>query len=233
MKVSVVIPAYNVADHISATLDSVYAQSHRPLEVVVVDDGSTDATASTVGTYPGVRLFRQPNAGPAAARNLGVAKASGDLVSFIDADDLWPEGRLEWQLAYLAEHPEVDIVHGLVHCVSMATGQTLGPGPGPCLLFGTGTFRPRAFQQVGPIDEGLRLGEDTDWFMRAREAGLDMRIVERTSLIYRRHPSSLTGNTQDSVRNLARLLKRSVDRRKAVGAADNLAAIEVEGLPSE
>jgi glycosyltransferase involved in cell wall biosynthesis len=112
--ISTIIPAHNAAEYLDGCLDSVLAQQG-PFrhEVIVVDDASTDATARIAASRPGVRLLRLPqNAGPSAARNLGVAAAKGELIAFLDADDLWPEGRLLAGLGVLAAQPTVGLVFG-------------------------------------------------------------------------------------------------------------------------
>lgn len=101
--VSVIVPAYNAAATIGQTLESCLAQTHRALEVIVVDDGSTDATAEIVRSFaardPRIRLLQQENAGVAAARNLAIAHAQGDYVAPLDADDLWHPEKVEAQVA--------------------------------------------------------------------------------------------------------------------------------------
>jgi glycosyltransferase involved in cell wall biosynthesis len=97
--VSVVIPAYNAEAYLREALDSVFAQTRPPDEVVVVDDGSTDRTSEVAASYGDrVRLLRQPNRGEAAARNAGVLAARGALIAFLDADDTWLPRYLESQL---------------------------------------------------------------------------------------------------------------------------------------
>ena len=113
--VSVIVPAYNSAATLDETLRSVRAQTHRALEVLVVDDGSTDATAAIVERHAAedqrVRLIRQPNAGVARARNRAIAEARADLIAPVDADDLWHPEKIERQLAALGSHPNVGLVY--------------------------------------------------------------------------------------------------------------------------
>ncbi len=114
--VSVVIPAYNAAATLDRTLRSVRGQTHRNLEIVVVDDGSTDGTAALVRTHADrdgrVRLLTQPNSGVAAARNLGWKSARSDLIAFLDADDLWAPTKVERQVAMTRVHgPELGLVY--------------------------------------------------------------------------------------------------------------------------
>jgi glycosyltransferase involved in cell wall biosynthesis len=107
MKTSVLIPAYNCSKTIQATLDSVLAQTLAPDEIIVLDDGSTDETFSVVESYKSrVTLFRQPNSGVAIARNVLCERASGDLVAFIDADDIWHPKYLGVQCRLFEQHPD-------------------------------------------------------------------------------------------------------------------------------
>lgn len=108
--VSVVIPVYNAESHIDSVIADVLAQTYRPLEVVIVDDGSTDGTAEIARRYEGIRYYRQDNAGPSAARNAGVALAAGEFIAFLDSDDLWTADKLERQMQLFAEHPELGVV---------------------------------------------------------------------------------------------------------------------------
>lgn len=110
-QISVVIPAYRAVDTLPEALASAFAQTHPPLEVIVVDDGSDDGTAELVEQrFPAVRLVRQANQGPAAARNRAVALAQGDWVAFLDADDRWHPDKLADQLSAADEHPGTVLV---------------------------------------------------------------------------------------------------------------------------
>ena len=123
--ISVIIPAYNYAHYLREAIDSALAQMLPPLEVIVVDDESTDETPQVLAAYGDrIRVVRQKNQGVAVARNAGVAAARGDLVAFLDADDVWLPRKLELQLARF----EADPALGLVHCGSEtvdASGRTL------------------------------------------------------------------------------------------------------------
>ena len=112
--ISVIVPAYNVAEFLRESVDSALAQTFRDIEVIVVDDGSTDSSADTLRDLddPRLRVIRQDHQGSAAARNSGLRLASGELMAFLDADDRWAPRNLERQAAFLRDHPEVDITFG-------------------------------------------------------------------------------------------------------------------------
>ena len=110
--VSVVVPVHDGERFLEAALESILGQSYVPLEVVVVDDGSTDATADVLAQVAGVRVVTQVQAGPAAARNAGVRLATGEAITFLDADDEMPLGRIARQVAHLEQHADVDAVLG-------------------------------------------------------------------------------------------------------------------------
>src|SRR5262245_15747118 len=109
--VSVVIPTYNCGRLVTEAVDSVLGQTVPPAEVIVVDDGSQDDTAERLAAYAGrVRYLRQENQGVAAARNCGVAASGGEVVAFLDADDVWHPRKLEFQLAALDRHPGLGLL---------------------------------------------------------------------------------------------------------------------------
>src|SRR5437667_12630279 len=109
--VSVVIPCYNGERYLAEAIESVLAQRYEPLEIIVVDDGSTDRSAEVARHFgDAVQYVCQPHAGAAAARNRGVGLATGDLIAFLDADDVWTEGRLARQVQVLEADPSVGMV---------------------------------------------------------------------------------------------------------------------------
>src|SRR5215471_2204625 len=113
--ISCIIPAYNAERYLREAIDSVLAQTYRPIEVLVVDDGSTDQTGEIVESYGArVHYLRQTNAGPAAARNCGFIEARGDFVAFCDADDVWHTEKLERQWMHL--HQRGELGYCVTHC---------------------------------------------------------------------------------------------------------------------
>lgn len=198
--VSVILPVFNGDRFIARALNSVLSQLPAPLELIVVDDGSTDGTADTVRRYTQVAqvtLLHQDNQGPAAARNRGIERARGDYLAFIDADDLWPAGRLRWQLDYLRDHPGVDIVQGALQPVRRDVS-----GDAPCEpahhanSLCTALIPRELLLRVGPLDESLRYCEDVDWFFAAQAAGVVVHRDDRVALEYLRHDDNATNNVE-------------------------------------
>lgn len=181
--VSVIIPAYNHAEFLREAVDSALQQTVPPAQVIVVDDGSTDETPRILAAYGGrIRAIRQPNQGAGAARNAGLAEATGDYVAFLDSDDVWHPRKLERQLARFDADPDL----GLVHCGSACidgTGSVTSTslagldgwvahdilrlereviaGPGSCIMVPS-----RVAREIGGFDPRLPPSEDWDFCYR-------------------------------------------------------------------
>ena len=174
--VSVIIPAYNGAATVGRAIDSALAQTHPPIEIIVVDDGSADATAAVVEAYPPpVRLIRKANGGPASARNVGAATATGDWLAMLDADDWWHEDKLERQLA-LDTSPEIGLIHAFAsHSRSRVPREvTLDLLlRSNVIINSTVLIRRRVFEALGGFDvsPGLISVEDYALWLRVLAAG--------------------------------------------------------------
>lgn len=217
--VSVVIPVFNAEPFLADAIDSILTQHYSPLEIVVVDDGSTDASAAVAARYP-VTLVRQATAGIGAARNAGVSAAAGILLAFLDADDLWLPGKLARQVDALQSDPSLDIVLGHVeHFVSPGTTAAHeAPPAGPAYLAGAMLVRRDSFDRVGPFVTDLRVGEFVDWYARAKEAGLKTLVLPDLVLRRRLHDTNTGIRERDSRVDYARVLRAALDRRRT-GAA--------------
>jgi glycosyltransferase involved in cell wall biosynthesis len=219
--VSVIIPVYNGERFLARAIDSVLRQNHSPLEVIVVNDGSTDGTAQVIRRYARqVRSTYQPNGGLPAAQNQGLRMADGDLIAFLDADDLWPRHRLETQVAYLRENPSTDIVRGQIEYVTALadTGEGLHqwlPLTEPQLVYSLSMalFRRSVFAQVGPFDETLRYAADWDWFVRMKENGITMAALPTVTLVSFRHADNLTNRLDLVHLYTLKMLRKTLTRR--------------------
>lgn len=219
--VSVIIPVYNGAAFIADAVRAVTRQDYSAFEIIVVDDGSTEDIAAALRDVPvDVRLFRQENAGAAAARNRGIRDASGDFIAFLDVDDLWPPGNLGAMVDHLLARPEVDVVRGRAQVTRYTTavepGEYLGnPAESFPHYIGAGVYRRRAFEQVGLFDADLRFGEDTDWYTRAAEKKLAILQLDEVTLFVRRHDGNMTRGKTIVELNQLRLFKKMIDRRRS------------------
>jgi glycosyltransferase involved in cell wall biosynthesis len=224
--VSVVIGVYNAERYIAEAIDSVLAQDHRPLELIVVDDGSTDGSGDVVRRYPDVVYIRQENGGNGSARNTGVAAASGEFLAFLDADDRFTPGKLSLQLRALEEDPGLDLVFGHVQEFvspeldeeTRARIRPPAPEPMPWTAPNLMLIRRAAFDRVGPFETGIRVGVTVDWFLRAKEAELRYRVLPETVLERRLHTENNGIREAASRSQYLAVLKASLDRRRAAAA---------------
>jgi len=209
---SVIVPVYNGEAHLARALESVLSQSPASMEIIVVDDGSTDGSAEVAARFrPRVDCIRQGNTGPAAARNAGLERARGEFLGFIDADDIWPSGKVDAQLGALTKNDQLGAILGRTRCI-LPDGSL--DAPRFLMHLGCGLYRRAAFQVAGPFDPELRFSEDIDWFTRAREAGIAMEMADDVTLHYRLHDGNVTRGTDVHDLGYLHLVKRSLDRRR-------------------
>ena len=223
--VSCIIPVFNGEAFLADAIGSVLAQSHRALEVIVVDDGSTDATASVARSHgDAVRYAHQANVGPSSARNHGVQLARGDLVAFLDADDRWLETKLARQVAVLSARPELDgcLTHGRLFWDgdgAIAAEESAWPPERRIdtggLIGSTLVVRRGAFDRAGPFDATLPHSGSAEWFARARERGVVMETIGEVLVERRMHAGNFSRRREARDDEYFRLLKRSLDRRRA------------------
>jgi len=214
MKISVVVPARNAELFLAEALASIFGNACAPLEVIVIDDGSTDNTIAVASRFP-VSCHSQPARGVSAARNAGWQSASGELLAWLDADDRWTPGRLERQLQALDE-PGVDVVYGHVRQFAGGEGSArdvwLGP-PLPGRVPGSMLIRRELFAAVGGFDEGLRAGEFMDWLVRAQARGLREKMLEEVCLERRIHERNL-GRALPDRRDYLQVARRSLQQAR-------------------
>jgi glycosyltransferase involved in cell wall biosynthesis len=223
--ISVLIAAYNARDTIAETLASVLNQTLLPDEIIVVDDGSTDHTGKVAAAASNViRVIRQTNQGPAAALNMGLKLATGDLLSFVDADDLWERDKLAVQTRALAEQIELDGVAGHVRCFFCPTNDQetnrryrLPDGPEPCWLSGAMLLRRHCFRRCETFAENLWAGFYIDWYDRACAAGLIFGMLPNVVLHRRIRPGSMSHRSQRRDAAMVEMARRAIERRRKRG----------------
>jgi glycosyltransferase involved in cell wall biosynthesis len=222
MLVSCIVAAFNSAAHVSEAIDSILAQRHRPIEIIVVDGGSTDGTQAVVSAFGDpVRLVALPNAGPTQARNKGIAEAKGNFLAFLDADDRWHPEKLTFQMARFASRPELDACVGLVqndYAPGMEAERDLfrdhwRSRPVPGFVTATLLVKQAFLERVGHLREDLWCADSADWFLRARAAGGTIEMLPDVLVFHRVHSSNLSrrqiGRSREEFLDL---LKAKLDR---------------------
>ena len=236
--VSVIIPVHNGERFLAEAVRSVLEQDYEPLEIIIVDDGSTDNTADIASCFEGnIRYIYQPNRGPSAARNLGIRMAAGNVIAFLDVDDLWTVDNLKRQIAVLAADPSVKIVQGLIQQMQLDTSASnvtkmvfeKSSEPYAFINLGSAIYRSSVFEKVGLFDETLFENEDTDWFFRAWENSISKVVLNRVTLFYRIHDHNMSLKQNLVHFGLIRLFKKHLDRYREKGIALSKPSI---GFPS-
>lgn len=215
--ISVIVPVYNCERFLAEAVASVRAQGVPVHELIVVDDGSTDGSAAIARSVAD-RVISQANLGIGAARNTGIAAAGGDLLAFLDSDDLWSPDKLALQMAALDADPSLDMVLGEV---VQFRGDVTAAGDGerePGYLAGAMIIRRAAFDRVGTFDPTLRVGEFIDWHARAVDAGLRSRMIPAVVLYRRLHDANLGLRAANSRVDYARVARAALARRRAAAA---------------
>ena len=223
--ISIIITVYNCELYLAEAVESVLAQTYRPIEIIVVDDGSTDGSAKVAQDFgPSVGYFHQSNSGAGAARNCGVALSKGDFLAFFDADDIWAVEKLSLQMAVFQDNPGVDFVFGHVrqfispelaediksrlHCPHREV---------PGYYASSMLVKRESFSRVGPFETEWRVGEFINWYIKAKEIGLISFLIPEVVTKRRLHANNMSTRERDSKIDYVRILKASLDRRRASG----------------
>jgi glycosyltransferase involved in cell wall biosynthesis len=220
--VSVVVPVYQGERFLEEALWSALSQSRVRVELIVVDDGSTDAGAAIAEPLATPHL-NQPNGGVSAARHAGIEAARGDMIALLDQDDVFEPSKLALQADMLQADPELDFVIGRLR-------MRLEPGSSPpawwnpawdpdgetAIQLGTTLIRRRAFDTVGGFDERYAIAGDTDWIARAKDAPLRWRMHDDVVLTYRVHGDNNMNDQERMRAELLQVMHASVKRQRAV-----------------
>lgn len=224
VKVSVIVPAYNAMKYLPETLDTVLQQSLQDFEVIIVDDGSSDAIEAWASqlTDSRVQLLSQVNQGPSAARNNGIASAQGEYIAFLDADDLWDSTKLEKQVEILDRQPAVGLVYTWVSSVDehgVSRGRVIknydeGDVWQVLLLHNivecgsTPMVRRACFDQLGVFDQAIKYVEDRDMWLRIASR-YQFAVIQEPLVYYRQHSNSGSRNWEVSEQGTQVLLERA------------------------
>ena len=210
LKVSVIIPAYNREKYIAQTIESVLNQTYSNIELIVVDDGSTDNTRDILDKYKDkITILEHPgreNRGQSAAINLGLKNITGDYVAILDSDDYWVQDKLEIQVDYLNKHQDTGVIYGNGFAVDeqgeylykiYEDGHKELNDPASvlldCYLFipSDSLVRAEIFRKIGGLDESLRAAQDHDLSIKIAEV-TRLAYIDKPLFYYRRHSQSIS-----------------------------------------
>lgn len=220
--VSVIIPVYNAERYVGEAIASVLGQTYRPIEVIVINDGSTDGSEAAVKQFGGaIRYYAQRNRGLGATRNQGVEFAQGHFVAFLDADDLWVPDKLERQMKHFDDHPHLDMVFGYIQQFytpelendlkgKIAYTEEIMKGHSACTLL----IKHASFYRAGPFDTEWNVGEFIDWYLKAKEMNLRSDMLPEVVARRRLHDSNMGTRERTHQTDYVRILKASLDRRR-------------------
>lgn len=236
-QVTVVIPVRNCIQFVGEAIDSVLNQSHRDLELLLVDDGSSDGDYRQFEIRDArLRVIRLEGVGVSRARNMGMRRARGALIAFLDADDVWFPGKLEAQVRYFERHPEVGVVFGgftrwtanekgeflpaaslSTDCGGVTTCEAARSGwlysrliAGLLVGMNTAVIRREIYEAIGGFNEAMRQGEDYDFWLKASRLA-EMHALDAKIALYRIHGASAMYRLSDE-NHLAMLLKAAIMR---------------------
>jgi len=227
--VSVVIPIFNGMPYIVDAVASVLAQSHRRLELILVDDGSSDGSLDRIRAFSDFRIrwLSQANSGTASARNQGLRQGRGDLVAFLDQDDLWLPEKLHLQLQAMTLDPSVDLVLGHLWQGRFPAGST----PAACLADRSGRrlagylpstllMRRSLLEGVGEFREDQQLAESFEWFVRVRDLGFRAHMLPEILSVRRVHTANKSLTLGSLRGEYARVLAGSLQRRRSFAVVE-------------
>ena len=224
-RVSVIIPVWNMARFLPDAIASI-PDVHEIIIVAAKSDDNTSEVAQALAKQRlGVRVLPSPEKRPASARNIGLRAASGDVIAFNDADDVWPQGKLALQLKRLdGDEPQPDVVTGLCTWFKELDRDRLAPAEHSSVetknvqQIGAAIFRRSVFDRIGLFDESLMYAEDCDLLLRIIEAQVPFVVLNTPTLYYRRHGDSMMARNDPRIKSdLAKAFAMSLARRRKLG----------------
>ena len=221
--ISVIMAVYNGERYIAEAIESILGQTYRPIEIVVVDDGSTDGSADIIKSFadPQIRYFYQDNRGLSAARNQGTNLAQGSFFAFLDADDVWLVDKLTLQIEAFKSNPTLDMVFGYVDqfyspdlnahaALERDHEDKIMPG----YSAGTMLIKQESFALGGPFTTTWRVGQFIDWYLKAVDKGLKSLMLPTVVMKRRIHNANMSIRERNSRADYVRIVKAALDRRR-------------------
>jgi glycosyltransferase involved in cell wall biosynthesis len=220
--ISVIVPLYNTEKYIDEALQSLLHQTYKIDQIIVIDDGSTDKGAEIVKKYPQIELYQQENQGLKKTLNIGLSKATGDYIGFLDADDRWKLDKLEIQLNHLQNNPSLDMVFGRSTRFKMILDEK-GEEQEELLDYvkavylSGGLYRKTVFERIGRFSTDSKLHNFIDWFGRVKDAKLSILEIENVICERRIHGNNMGIVNKDKQREeYFATLKAALDRKRSL-----------------
>lgn len=210
--VSVIIPVYNAGPYIREAIESILRQTYKPIEIIVVDDGSSDHSAAEVKTFDNIRYEYQDNGGPSKARNVGISLSQGEFIGFHDADDICTSNRFSEQMDVLLSDKAIEVVYSRIQNfldvnadapIFLKTNELMKPRMG---FVSSALMRKSVFEKVGFFNEEIKIGEDIDWMIRAEDCSVCASTIPEILVQRRLHQTNLSSDVAVGHRNLAKIL---------------------------
>jgi len=219
--ISVIIPVHNCEKYLATAIESVLYQTYKNIEIIIIDDGSTDNTAKIACEFkPNINYYYQDNQGAAAARNKGIHLATGDFIAFLDADDIWLKNKLIQQTK-IFKNQDIDCVFSLIqqfHSPELTNKEKAKIKVHDAILTGyspgTMLIKKNTFFKIGGFATNLRMGEFIDWYLRAKEKGLKEFMLNKILMKRRLHSQNMGLREKNARSDYIKIIKASLDRRQ-------------------
>ncbi|MFN8575410.1 MAG: glycosyltransferase family A protein [Candidatus Sericytochromatia bacterium] len=214
--ISVIIPLFNCEKYICESIGSILNQNYPDLEIIIVNDGSTDNYLEQIENFKNIKLLSQENKGVSAARNRGIQEAKGDIIGFLDADDLWSDNYISSLLKYLINDDNYQISRGRTKMIKLINNnefKEINTLFHPFLV-GSALYKKSVFYDVGFFDELIKSGEDIDLVNRIKiHSNIKEKAIEDICLIYRRHETNMTKSPDDIKKAIFDVIRKNIQRK--------------------
>lgn len=221
--VSVIIAVKNGEKYLTTAIESVLKQTYKNknYEIIVIDGNSTDNTSKIAQSYCQIRYFLQNSKGIAQAYNQGIDESKGELIAFLSCDDMWTPEKLETQVEYMINHPEIEYTVAKVkffleegHSPPSGFRTELLKGAHVGKIMETLVVKKSLFAKIGKLNPEFTVAEDVDWFSRCQDAKISMAVISQILLHKRVHDTNLSLNDKQNTQNILKLLRQSIKRKR-------------------
>lgn len=223
--VSVILPVYNMEKYVAESIHSVLDQTYNNIEIICINDGSTDNSLELLKTFGNKIIIVEcaQNGGIGAARNAGIAVATGDFLALMDADDMWEPAKIETQINQFKRNTHLDISFCYMKCFlspdlpdEIKAIRHCPPEPMPGQVSATAMIKTSSFWKVGLFDPKWRVGEFIDWMTKAIEHGLTYEMLPDAFLLRRIHATNTGVIERPSRTDYLKIVKAALDRKRSM-----------------